>query len=322
MLINFDHYFERSKMDSPLNQSQLSQILRQLASRKEALDIQPLSGGYLNQNYRISFRDSSLLLRVASNPDRASLENHILQSYAHQLPLPVIHSSKIIFNKTCTLMSFVKGTLPCHLSKNSSHFYQLGQSIGEVLALIHHQRFREGGFFAPDLSLAEPFGNQGRFWLDYMYSVLAQERSRQRLGNDLTKNIKYLLKTHEALLLNLTSTNCLVHSDFNLKNMLVIQKDDLWHVSAILDWEFAHAGSPLCDIANFLRFEEVLPEDLITGFIQTYQERSGNLSDNWRQQAYLLDLASMCNLIERSEVKNITFKTVKQVMNKTLKAFQ
>ena len=46
----------------------------------------------------------------------------------------------------------------------------------------------------------------------------------------------------------------LVHSDLNPKNLLV--DPGSLRVTAVLDWEFAHAGSPLTDVGNLLRFEQ------------------------------------------------------------------
>jgi aminoglycoside phosphotransferase (APT) family kinase protein len=46
---------------------------------------------------------------------------------------------------------------------------------------------------------------------------------------------------------------CLAHSDFNPKN-LILDPDTL-EVRALLDWEFAHAGSPYTDLGNLLRFD-------------------------------------------------------------------
>ena len=44
-----------------------------------------------------------------------------------------------------------------------------------------------------------------------------------------------------------------VHSDFNPKNLLV--HPDTLEVTGVLDWEFAHAGLPVTDLGNLLRFE-------------------------------------------------------------------
>jgi aminoglycoside phosphotransferase (APT) family kinase protein len=47
--------------------------------------------------------------------------------------------------------------------------------------------------------------------------------------------------------------SCLVHSDLNPKNLLV--DPDSLQVTGLLDWEFAHAGSPYADLGNLLRFD-------------------------------------------------------------------
>ena len=44
-----------------------------------------------------------------------------------------------------------------------------------------------------------------------------------------------------------------VHSDLNPKN-LIVDPDSL-RVAAVLDWEFAHAGSPYTDLGNAVRFD-------------------------------------------------------------------
>ncbi len=45
----------------------------------------------------------------------------------------------------------------------------------------------------------------------------------------------------------------LTHSDLNPKNILVDPATS--QVAALLDWEFAHAGSRYADLGNFCRFE-------------------------------------------------------------------
>jgi aminoglycoside phosphotransferase (APT) family kinase protein len=46
----------------------------------------------------------------------------------------------------------------------------------------------------------------------------------------------------------------LVHSDFNPKNLLV--DPETARITGLIDWEFAHAGSPYADLGNLLRFCE------------------------------------------------------------------
>ena len=47
----------------------------------------------------------------------------------------------------------------------------------------------------------------------------------------------------------------LVHGDFGAANILVRQVQGAWQVAAVIDWEFAFAGTPLFDLGHFLRYE-------------------------------------------------------------------
>ena len=50
-----------------------------------------------------------------------------------------------------------------------------------------------------------------------------------------------------------------MHADYNGKNLLMQSTHEGWQVAAVLDWEFAFAGSPLFDTGNFLRHEADFP---------------------------------------------------------------
>ena len=50
-----------------------------------------------------------------------------------------------------------------------------------------------------------------------------------------------------------TAAHVLVHADLNPKNVLV--DPGTLEITGLLDWEFAHAGSPWSDLGNVLRFE-------------------------------------------------------------------
>jgi aminoglycoside phosphotransferase (APT) family kinase protein len=54
-------------------------------------------------------------------------------------------------------------------------------------------------------------------------------------------------------LLDTVGRACLVHSDLNPKNVLV--DPGTLELTAVLDWEFAHAGHPWTDVGNLVRFE-------------------------------------------------------------------
>ena len=68
----------------------------------------------------------------------------------------------------------------------------------------------------------------------------------------LLERLQAVAADAEALLDRVGRT-CLVHSDLNLKNLLV--DPDTLTVTGLLDWEFAHSGHPFTDLGNLLRFD-------------------------------------------------------------------
>ena len=85
---------------------------------------------------------------------------------------------------------------------------------------------------------------------------------------------------------------CLVHSDFNPKNLLV--DPGTARITGLIDWEFSHAGSPYADLGNLLRFDEdpVLARAVLAalsgmGLGEPLADR-GRAADLWA----LLDLAA------------------------------
>ena len=70
--------------------------------------------------------------------------------------------------------------------------------------------------------------------------------------------LKDLLDAAQDELAAGTDRSCLCHSDFNPKNLLV--DPGTATITGLVDWEFAHAGSPFTDLGNLLRFctDEVL----------------------------------------------------------------
>lgn len=124
-----------------------------------------------------------------------------------------------------------------------------GRSAGSVLARLAQMPMpRAGSFLDGELRIGPfpPGGDDLVAWVDRHVSLgpLAAWESV-----DLAR-LRELADRAQGLLDDVDRV-CLVHGDLNAKNLLV----DHGEVVAVLDWEFAHAGSPLSDLGNLLRFE-------------------------------------------------------------------
>lgn len=323
MLIDFDHYFQSPPERKLLSLHEVQALVLHLLRGREVKSAQLLSGGFRNQNYLIDFGSDKAVLRVASDIPSALKELSLLTRLSRFLPVPKVLAHRQTSVHVFMLLEYIEGILPAQLPEDlpSQDYESLGASLGAVLAKIHQVHFAQAGFLDQDLNISDPHANLGDAWLAYMREVLHGKRAEERLGKALLQQTLTFLTQHETVLRDVYPVNRLVHSDFNLKNLLVREKEGWWQVRAVLDWEFAHSGSPMVDLGNFFRFEQRLPPPLFTGFLQAYQELAGVLPDNWRLQSRLLDLAALCNFLDAPDYKPITLATARGLIQETIEAY-
>jgi aminoglycoside phosphotransferase (APT) family kinase protein len=128
---------------------------------------------------------------------------------------------------------------------------RLAAAVTEVLATLSGMPFlRPGMFVDADLHLSSPAAPAADLvsWLDQHLTGTAMAAWDAGLGSDL----RAVCLDADALL-DTVDRSCLVHSDFNGKNLLVDPVSGA--MTAVLDWEYAYAGSPYADLGNLLRFE-------------------------------------------------------------------
>lgn len=89
---------------------------------------------------------------------------------------------------------------------------------------------------------------------------------------------------------------CLVHSDLNPKNVLV--DPATLEVTAVLDWEFAHAGHPWTDVGNLVRFER--QPAYVDAVLRVWTERHGGTPAALLDGARAADLWALVDLASRA----------------------
>jgi len=88
---------------------------------------------------------------------------------------------------------------------------------------------------------------------------------------------------------------CLVHSDVNPKNLLV--DPESLEVTGLVDWEYAHAGSPYSDLGNLLRFDR--QPALVDGVLGEYAVRLDVDAQRALDLARAADLFALVELASR-----------------------
>jgi aminoglycoside phosphotransferase (APT) family kinase protein len=120
---------------------------------------------------------------------------------------------------------------------------------------------------------------------DYYGSMLARDEVVRWLGEERILKLRQILADENTRLAEIHEQPSLTHGDFNPTNILVHEGE----VSAVLDWEYGHAGTPYMDIGNLLRNTDPQYHDLIgRGLI----EGGFDLPEDWVERAALIDVSS------------------------------
>jgi aminoglycoside phosphotransferase (APT) family kinase protein len=254
----------------------------------------PLAGGYSGETFLVGEPGDEVVLRVYERqPDRAVVDASLLRLLDGIVPVPrvvevrrsdagrpgVLVTERLPGERLDLLMPHAEPDVLARIGHHVGHVLaalsgvpmpRFGELVGADLAVS------EGGLPADDLTAwAWHFRDEGRLasWPDAEWKGLldlAAEADDHLAGDHLAGD--HLAGDHLAgdhLAGDQRGTEAgveadaepgaaytrrvLVHSDFNPKNLLV--DPESWQVTGLLDWEFAHAGSPYADLGNLTRFE-------------------------------------------------------------------
>lgn len=282
-------------------------------------DLQRLTGGFDHACYRARWiaRDVTLRFGYAS-PDDARREAAILGRAPNGVPAPRVLSAHHGATPALLLTWLEGETLSAALHRfDPADAHRVGAALGRALARIHAVPFDHAGFLGPDGHVAEPLGHVGSAYRDFTHACLDDPRLRARLAPTLRARLHHTLDAHAEHFATLDAAR-LVHSDFNPKNLIVRRDADGWHLAGVIDWSYAHAGHPLADLGNLLRFAERYPAHFVDALLTAYRDEGGTLPPDWRRAAHLLDLAALVQFLTRPGERPRTVATVRDRLERTL----
>jgi aminoglycoside phosphotransferase (APT) family kinase protein len=248
-----------------------------------------ISTGKSNTNYKLELSDGQIVvLRLYSENGSGSPQRdaRIAKIIDGRVPIPAI----LDYGKDWAVFEFAPGSTLDSKPENTA-------AAAEVLAHLSEIKFDVGGWIEPD-GLVTPFDFDG-FGDDYVGSMLVNPAVQRWLDPITVQKLRQILAKESTRRSEISAQPVMVHGDFNPTNILI----DSSRVSAVIDWEYAHAGSPYMDIGNLLRntdpqFHEAIRAGLTAGGF--------DVPDDWKERAALVDLSSHIEFL--SSLRSDEFK--------------
>lgn len=256
--------------------------------------IQPLDGGWSGETFLAEAGGERSVVRVFADPRHAPQAAEI-QEALHRLvrgllPVPEVlevrRADLDMGTPALLVTEFVEGVRGDLLvpDLNEEQQRRLGRELGEIAATLAGMPFLTAGTFTDKELRVEAHALDLTDWVESYAERLDWSPADLEGLRDVAADAQSLLDAVVRV--------SLVHSDLNPKN-LILDPETL-SVRAVVDWEFAHAGSPFADLGNLLRFDrqEAYAAGVVEGYVSA---RGGSTSE-------ALDLARSADLVALVEL--------------------
>jgi Ser/Thr protein kinase RdoA (MazF antagonist) len=330
--------WERRRPWVELEVDELAAICGHTLGREDVVGAELLSGGKCNTNIRVELSDaSSVVVRVYERDADACRRDEVITELvrpavpapqmlaavsepANVLPEPL---SRKLDGRPIGVFEWAEGVEPYRVFERgeADACGQVAFELGATLAAIARaRRFEDHGLLDADLGYRRRFEGIRASFVDFIDWSLEEGRAGERLGAELAGRLSRYAHERASMLDALEGDHGLVHGDYKLSNLLVRSDGEQWRVSAVLDWEFALAGSPLFDIAILLRHRACWPEGRVEAFAEGFVTHGGTLPPRWREIARLVDLMNLCGFLNASGQRKQTFAAVRELIEATVDA--
>lgn len=306
--MTFKINWEKTNQHTDIAPQTIRDMVTQAFPDQPLLSHEVISGGCANLNIKIIVDSIPYILRIYLRDQEAAFrEYHLANLMKGNLPIPETHfignQSEGDATYRFAITQFKEG-IPLRellLNQPESTWKDVMISVGEMLCNFQKISFPQGGFFRNNLDPA-PF--QPNELLNFTMDCLANSQVQKALGHDLNQRLKDIFDTHKHHLPDDSLDPHLVHGDFDPANILVHQVNNKWQISAILDWEFAFAGSWLWDMANMLRYAHQMPKGYEDSFLEGVKKGGLILPENWQITITLLNISSLLDSLARHPISD------------------
>ena len=278
----------------------------------------PLAGGLANTTCRLDLElGPPLALRVyRREPAACARELALFERLPAEVPLAPLRHAEPGHDPPFAVFALVPGQrLELAFRDAPAAAAALGTVVGRALAAIHSVQLPALGFLDATLEVPEPFAGLRPPVEDY-FAQLLTGRAGERLGEPLRAQTRAWIAAELPRLDTLDPSPRLCHSDFKPTNLLVDHGPRGWQLTAVLDWEFAFAFTPLGDVGQLLRHPT--PPGFEQAFVASYRAAGGELPPGWRTTARLLDLLNLLGFLDGEVERPNVQRTCRSLVEATV----
>ncbi|HEY3503923.1 MAG TPA: phosphotransferase [Actinocatenispora sp.] len=262
-----------------------------------------LTGGYRNVNVLATAGPDRYVLRRCADPAACAVEAAVavrLRDTAVPVPEVVLADpGGALLGDPLLVSRFAPGTPGDRVlaTGDAADALGLARAMGETLAAVGAVRFAEPGFLGADL--VPTGGPVATGLVAYAERELAGGNAGATFDDAELAALHALVAREAHLVETVAGQAHLVHGDYNPKNVLAEPAGGGWRISAVLDWEFALAATPLFDVGNALRFAAERPAGFEPAFTAGYERAGGTLPPDWRRISRAVDLFALIQFLSR-----------------------
>lgn len=267
----------------------------------------PMPGGWSGETFLAETMGERSVVRIYARPSHRGDAAHEVDAALLRLVRGLVPVAEVLEVRRADpaaglpallVTSFVSGARADELlpTLGRADLIRVGTRLGSLLAdLAGMPMLRSGPFVDGDLTIGS-FSPDGAEAVDGLpeFVELHLDRLPGLVGAERA-GLRAVAADAQALL-DTVSRACLVHSDLNPKNLLL--DPETLEVTALLDWEYAHAGHPYTDLGNLVRFDR---DDAFVGAVlAAYTSRRGVEPEAALALARAADLWALVDLAARA----------------------